>query len=115
MLAAVDGRNGDEVREGEAAWLVGGEETRLISAIGAAAELSMSEVTEEEAAEGGHVAAPGVAYVTAAASEALKMLLLDQGADMGGKLWPPAPVKGMSSVNAISLLDKPCDAASVSL
>lgn len=73
---------------------MGGEETKLISVIGAAAELSISEVTDEEAAEGGQVAAPGVANVLDSVKGKLAGLVF-QGADMGWKLGSP-PVKGIS-------------------
>lgn len=76
-LAANEGRRGeDRVREGEAAWLVGGDETRLISVmlVGIAAELSICEVTAEEAADGGHVAAPGVANAVESDKEVLAAL-----------------------------------------
>lgn len=58
---------------------MGGEETRLI---GAAIELSRSDTADEEAAEGGQVAAPGV-------GKALELALFAiQGTDIG-KLAPP--------------------------
>lgn len=54
----------------------------------------MSEVADEEAAEGGQVAGPpGVVKLDD--SEVLETLL-EKAADMGWKLWPPAPVKGIS-------------------
>ena len=99
MFAARDGLNGEErVREGEAAWLVGGDETRLISVMVAvaAAELFMCEVTAEEAAKGGHVPASGVADVLESNVEVCATLCV-QGADMDGKLWSrAAPAIGMS-------------------
>lgn len=84
-FAANDGLKGEErVREGEVAWLVGGDETRLISVmdVGAAAELSMWEVTAEEVAEGGQVAAPGVANSVRSDADVFAALCV-QGADIG--------------------------------
>lgn len=44
-------------------------------------------MTLDEAAEGGQVAAP---YAGRTVDSAVLETLLDQGADMGCKLWPPS-------------------------
>lgn len=63
--------------------------------MGAAAELSIREVTDDEAAEGGQVAAPGVAIVIESEEVELTGSVF-QGADMGCKVGSPR-VKGIST------------------
>lgn len=82
MLAAREGLRGED----RVPWLVGGEETRLTSGADGAKN-SIRDVMEEEAAEGGQVAAPGTVEEVEGSACGSGALLRNGILTNGGEWW----------------------------